>query len=74
MTLQPEAMLLWLTLTLLWCPICWVHHKSSWGSPPPILLEAPLTPPSVQGSLGQLVSQIDCSQACPLVWRGCVLL
>lgn len=31
--LQPEAMLLWLTLALLWSPTCWVHHKFSWGSP-----------------------------------------
>ncbi|XFF91271.1 hypothetical protein AB1E18_017490 [Capra hircus] len=23
LTLQPEAMLLWLTLALLWCPTCW---------------------------------------------------
>ena len=52
LTLQPEAMLLWLTLTLLWCPTCWVHHKSSWGSPPPILLEAPLTPPLCPGQSG----------------------
>ena len=44
LTLQPEAMLLWLTLALLWCPTCWVQHKSSWGSPPLIPLEAPLTP------------------------------
>ena len=32
LTLQPEAMLLWLTLTLLWSPTCWAGGKSGWGS------------------------------------------
>ena len=60
LTLQPEAMLLWLTLALLWSPTCWAQRKSGWGSPHPTPLEAPLTPPSVQGwGLGQPLSQTD---------------
>ena len=29
LTLQPEAMLLWLTLALLWSPTCWAQRM--WG-------------------------------------------
>ena len=32
LTLQPEAMLLWLTLALLWSSTCWAGGKSGWGS------------------------------------------
>ena len=60
LNLQPEAMLLWLTLALLWSPTCWAQRKSGWGSPQPTPLEAPFTPPSVQGwGLGQPLSQTD---------------
>ena len=60
MNLQPEAMLLWLTLAFLWSPTCWAQRKSGWGSPQPTPLEAPFTPPSVQGwGLGQPLSQTD---------------
>ena len=40
LTLQPEAMLLWLTLALLWSPTCWAQCKSGWGSPQPTPLES----------------------------------
>ena len=32
-TLQPEAMLLWLTLALLWSTTCWAGRKSGWVGP-----------------------------------------
>ena len=44
LTLQPEAMLLWLTLALLWSPTYWAGGKSGLGSPLPIPLEAPPLP------------------------------
>ena len=69
LTLQPEAMLLWLTLALLWSPTCWAQRKSGWGSPSP----SPWRPPSLPslcpglGSGPALVTDGLCSQACPLV-------
>ena len=68
LNLQPEAMLLWLTLALLWSPTCWAQRKSDWGSPSP----PPWSPPHPSlcpglGSGPALVTDGLCSQACPLV-------
>ena len=69
LTLQPDAMLLWLTLALLWSPTCWAQRKSGWGSPQPTPLEAPSLPalPSGLGPGPALVTDGLYSQACPLV-------
>ena len=73
LTLQPEAMLLWLTLALLWSPTYWAGGKSGLGSPLPIPLEAPL--PSLHPGLGSgpCHRQTLLSGLSPRL-RGCVLL
>ena len=70
-TLQPEAMLLWLTLTLLWSPTCWAGGKSGWGSPvQSIPLETTLTSHHPGPGVWASSCHKHCSQTCPLVWRG----
>lgn len=59
LTLQPEAMLLWLTLALLWSPTYWAGGKSGLGSPLPIPLEAPLHPLPPSGAGVWALSQMD---------------
>ena len=74
LTLQPEAMLLWLTLALLWSPTYWAGGKSGLGSPLPIPLEAPLhpLPPSRAGVWA--LSQTDLLSGLFPHLRGLVLL
>ncbi|KAF4015511.1 hypothetical protein G4228_007079 [Cervus hanglu yarkandensis] len=72
LTLQPDAMLLWLTLALLWSPTCWAQRKSGWGSPQPIPLGAPL-PPSRAGVWASPCHRRTLLSGLSPRRRGCVL-
>lgn len=71
--LQPEAMLLWLTLTLLWSSPCWAGRKSGRVCPLLPFPRAPLLPQPGPGGWAQPLSQTNSSlRTVPSACRGCV--